>query len=197
MNEWMNKYMKKYRNLIPISHLLLFFPLLLQRESARMRLLISYWIICLELSLNTCLQMTYRKTEMETSREWLEQDGMVVLGHATSRCRSSLFAMSFFLHVGSKNVIHFKAQRKCWPHAEQLGEAGIWCNDFKYKANGCDDQTLKSQLWMSQKWKPPCGGHHSYCATPSSTSTWPSASRANFIIKAIKGHHVISYNSIV
>lgn len=146
MNEWMNKYMKKYRNLIPISHLLLFFPLLLQRESARMRLLISYWIICLELSLNTCLQMTYRKTEMETSREWLEQDGMVVLGHATSRCRSSLFAMSFFLHVGSKNVIHFKAQRKCWPHAEQLGEAGIWCNDFKYKANGCDDQTFKTPI---------------------------------------------------
>lgn len=165
-----------------------------------MRLTGSYWIICLEKSLNTCLQMTYRKTEMETSRKWLKKDGTVALAHTTSRCHSSLLLKCpFFRMLSPKNVIHFKAQKKCWPHAVQLGEAWIWCNAFKYKANGCEDLThkspikdffFKSALNVSEM-------ETSVHTVQHSPSTWPSASRANFIVKAKKrSRSVMSYNAI-
>lgn len=71
------------------------FLLCLPRESDRMRLFISYWIICFELSLNTCLHITYR-TDMGTSRDESEQNGIVVSVHMTSKCCSSFFTMSLF-----------------------------------------------------------------------------------------------------
>lgn len=115
MNEWINKLLNKYMENTSIlfqSAISRFsFPLCLLRESDRMRLFISYWIICFELSLNTCLHITYR-TDMGTSRDESEQNGIVVSVRMTSKCCSSFFTMSLFLHVGSKSVILFQSSKE-------------------------------------------------------------------------------------
>lgn len=46
----------------------------MQEGNDRMRLFKSYWIICLQLSLDICLQMIYRTTQIETSSGWFVQD---------------------------------------------------------------------------------------------------------------------------
>lgn len=63
---------------------------------------------------------------METGSEWFVQNGRehgwcsLKWPHGVA---ASYLQCGFFLHIGSKNVIHSKAQRKCWPHAVQQGAA--------------------------------------------------------------------------
>lgn len=190
MNEWMNKGINTWKKTQIHSNQpsLAFLPSSVCWENDAEQFLLDYLF---KKSLNTCLQMTSRKTEMETSRKWLGKDGTVVLAHTTSRCHSGLllkcFSFFFFFRMLSpKNVIHFKAQKKCWPHAVQLGDAWIWCNAFKYKANGCEDLThkspikdffFKSALNVSEM-------ETSIHSVQHSAATWPSASSANFTVKA-------------
>ena len=106
MNEWMNEWMHEWMN--------------------EWRLFICYWIFfCLELSLNTCLQMTYRKTAMETRNERTGQDGREH-GWCSSKYPQGVAKayLSFFYAYVFQNMIHSKAQRKRWPHAAQQKAAG-------------------------------------------------------------------------
>lgn len=144
-----------------------------------MRLFISHWIIFFRTKIWTHLQMTYKGyidgnkqcfvcTGQEGEHGWC-------LPKVTLMLSRSLFAKFFFSMFGP-NMWSIPKLKGSADHmrcrGKPLGKEGIWCNAFKYKANGCEDQTLKisiyyfilNQLWMSQKWNPSHRSHNTYCA---------------------------------